>query len=215
MKYQARAIWVWLDLFVYFFYQEKKYIGVWGETPNKKNKAQYQRHFYYQKLSSGNRIIAASKLFTIGFSRIAVPLVSNIRQFAAILFLAEHEQFFFSTLSPIVIHNEDNWVFANIFEDKIFLARSHSINSYIQTRNPVFFSVNLILIEIFPGLSMIISRDNIECLIGNDSGIDTSRSPADSSTFYARDTTHDSESRDRILFSIVCIGIIMDLVHKG
>ncbi len=26
-----------LDLFVYFFYQEKKYIGVWGEAPKNRS----------------------------------------------------------------------------------------------------------------------------------------------------------------------------------
>lgn len=170
---------------------------------------------YSKKLSSGDGIIAASKLLAIRFPRIAVPLMSNIVQFAAIQFLAQYEQFFLSSFGPIIIHNEDNGVFADVFEDKIFLIASHPINRNIQTRDPIFFSIDFILIEIFPRLGMIVSRDDIEGFVGDDSSIDASRSATDSSAFYVRDTSHDSEARNGIFLPVMGSGIIMDFIHKG
>lgn len=153
-------------------------------------------------------------MLAIGFSGIAVPVVSDIFQFTAILFLAEDEQFFLSTFRPIIIHNEDNRVFADIFENKIFCTSSHSIDCDIQARNSIFFSIDLILIEIFPGLGMIVSGDDIERFVGDDSCIDASRSTADTSALDAGDTSHDSKSGHGIFFPVLSRRIIMDLIHK-
>lgn len=153
-------------------------------------------------------------MLAIGFSGIAVPLVSNIFQFTAILFLAEDEQFLLSTFRAIVIHNEDNRVFADIFEDKIFLIASHSIDCDIQARNPIFFSIDLILIEIFPGLGMIVSGDDSKRFVSDDSSVDASRSTADTSALDAGDTSHDSKSGHGIFFPILSRRIIMDLIHE-
>ena len=140
--------------------------------------------------------------------------MSNIVQFAAILFFTEHEQLFFSTLSPIIIHHEDNGVFTDIFEDKIFLIASHPIDSDIQTGNPVFFTVDLILIKIFPGLGMIVSGDDSKRFVSDDSSVDASRSTADTSALDAGDTSHDSKSGHGIFFPILSRRIIMDLIHE-
>lgn len=60
---------------------------------------------------------------------------------------------------------------------------------------------------------MIISRNDFKSSIGKENGIDTSRGTADPSTFYARHSSHDSKTGDRITLPFDS-GIIMDLIHK-
>jgi len=65
-----------------------------------------------------------------------------------------------------------------------------------------------------PCLGMIVSSDDIERFVGDDGGIDSSRSATDSSAFHTRHSSHDSESGNSIAFPIFDGGIIMDLVHE-
>jgi hypothetical protein len=46
----------------------------------------------------------------------------------------------------------------------------------------------------FPGLGMIVSRDDIERFVGDDSSINSPGSATDSSAFHAGHASHNSES---------------------
>ena len=128
--------------------------------------------------------------------------------------MTQDEELFGSSGSSIVIHYENDRIFTDIFEDEIFLVSSHPIDGDIQTGNPELLSVDLIVVHVFVGSRMIVSLDDSESFVGKEHRIDSSGSAADSSAFYARHSSHDSETGNRIAFPIFDSRIIMDLIHK-
>ncbi len=129
--------------------------------------------------------------------------------------MTEDEELFLASRSAVIIHDEHNRIGTDIFEDEIFLVASHPVDGDIESGNPILFSVDEILIKVFPGSGMIVSGDDLECLVGDDSGIDTSGSAADASSLDIGYASHDSESRNRIALPIFSSRIIMDLIHEG
>ena len=128
--------------------------------------------------------------------------------------MTEDEELFLASRSAVIIHDEHNRIGTDIFEDEIFLVASHPINSDIESGDSILFSVDEILIKVFPGPGMIVSGDDLECLVGDDSSIDTSGSAADTSSLDAGHASHDSESRNGIVLPIFSSRIIMDLIHE-
>lgn len=94
------------------------------------------------------------------------------------------------------------------------MVSSHPIDSDIKTGNPELLSVDLIIVHVFVGPRMIISLDDGEGFVGKEHRIDSSGSAADSSALYARYSSHDSETGNRIAFPIFYSWIIMDLIHE-
>jgi hypothetical protein len=128
--------------------------------------------------------------------------------------MTQDKQFFRMTSNPIEVNNHDNRIRADIFENEIFGAATHSIHSNIQPGNPKFLTVDLILIHIFIRPGMIVSGDDFKCSIGEDHRIDASSGTADTSADHLGHTSRNAIASDKTTRPVFDGSVIMHFIHK-